>query len=122
MGAFDMGAFATGAFAGGVFAAGFAVVFFIAEGAICDAGFALTAALVAGFFAVAAVPVDADCAHDIAAVSITIKIVFVTFIACLPYRAGAPAFAGPADAAGASWLKNVVAVKLETTLSEGEYL
>ncbi len=38
-----------------------------------------------------------------------------------PYRAGAPAFAG-ALAAGASWLKNVVAVKLETTLSEGEYL
>src|SRR3954451_2129296 len=59
------------AFAGAVFITGFATVVFAAEGAICDAGFAPAAALVAGFFAVAALPVVPDCAHDTAAVSIT---------------------------------------------------
>jgi hypothetical protein len=117
--------FATGAGfpTGAAFATGFAMGFvFAAAGAICEAGLAaVVVVLAAGFFVVAAGLGLAACAQDIPAASTTIEMVLVTFIACLPYRAGAPGFAGPVGA-GASWLKKVVAVKLETTLSEGEYL
>jgi len=89
-------------------------------GASWDAGLV---AVALGFDAGVAVFAEgleaAVCAHAEAAASTRTEIVFVVFITFTSYFAAG--FAGAVEA-GASWLKNVVATKLETTLSDGEYL
>jgi len=89
-------------------------------GAIWDAGLVAVALGFDAGVAIFAEGLEAEvCAHAEAAASTRTEIVFVVFITFTSYFAAG--FAGAVEA-GASWLKNVVATKLETTLSDGEYL